>query len=67
MSRGALCKVATRNVEFPDWSGHIPFPYWAETVDEMDLRSEAMLHLVKAHPDYLQRRLAEKIDVPFEL
>jgi len=55
------------DLEFPDWSGHIPFPYWGETVDQMDLRSEALLHLVKADPDFLKRRLAEKIDVPFKL
>jgi hypothetical protein len=55
------------NLEFPDWSGHTPVPYWRETMEQMHLRSEAMLPLIKSRPNYHEDRLADKIDVPFEL
>jgi hypothetical protein len=58
---------ADLDLEFPDWSGHLPVPYFSETVDAMDLRSEAMLPLVKAHEGYLERWRADKIDVPFRI
>jgi hypothetical protein len=55
------------DLEFPNWSGHIPARYWSETVDEMHRRCEALLPLIKKDPLFAQRRLEDKIDVPFEL
>ena len=55
------------DLEFPDWSGHIPARYWSETVDQMHLRCEALLPIIKKDALFAQRRLEDKIDVPFEL
>jgi hypothetical protein len=55
------------DLDFPDWSGHRPAPYWKETVEQMHLRSEALLPLIKSRPGYAEERLANKIDVPFSL
>lgn len=50
------------DLALPDWSGHIPLPYWGEAL----LRSEAFLPLVKARPGFAERRLEDKIHAPFK-